>query len=189
MKEKLAPQLKYADDVFKRIGDFFRNSQWGSFGGFLQSTFSYIGEFAAKFGLLNLGDFSTMFLGLVEFFSGLSKWNTEDMVNGIKDFTLGVMSLPFDTLFLFIDGIGQLFGQDWGILDWFQGVKQSILDLNLGQWAADAKEKTIAVWEEIVTYFQEHFQAIGDFFQGIVGKCFGIFYTAMDRYSKCLEYR
>ena len=34
MKEKLAPQLKYADDVFKRIGDFFRNSQWGSFGGF-----------------------------------------------------------------------------------------------------------------------------------------------------------
>lgn len=108
-----------------------------------------------------------MFLGLVEFFSGLSKWNTEDMVNGIKDFTLGVMSLPFDTLFLFIDGIGQLFGQDWGILDWFQGVKQSILDLNLGQWAADAKEKTIAVWEEIVTYFQEHFQAIGDFFKGL----------------------
>ena len=175
MKEKLAPQLKYADDVFKRIGDFFRNSQWGSFGGFLQSTFSYIGEFAAKFGLLNLGDFSTMFLGLVEFFSGLSKWNTEDMVNGIKDFTLGVMSLPFDTLFLFIDGIGQLFGQDWGILDWFQGVKQSILDLNLGQWAADAKEKTIAVWEEIVTYFQEHFQAIGDFFKGLWESISGFF--------------
>ena len=111
MKEKLAPQLKYADDVFKRIGDFFRNSQWGSFGGFLQSTFSYIGEFAAKFGLLNLGDFSTMFLGLVEFFSGLSKWNTEDMVNGIKDFTLGVMSLPFDTYSYLLMELGNCLGR------------------------------------------------------------------------------
>ena len=130
-----------------------------------------------------------MFLGLVEFFSGLSKWNTEDMVNGIKDFTLGVMSLPFDTLFLFIDGIGQLFGQDWGILDWFQGVKQSILDLNLGQWAADAKEKNNCSMGGNRYLFSRTFSSNRRFFQGIVGKCFGIFYTAMDRYSKCLEYR
>lgn len=164
MKEKLAPQLKYVDSVFKRLDDFFKNSSWGSFGGFLQSAFSYIGEFAAKFGLLNLGDFSTMFLGLVEFFTGLFSGDTVAIFNGIKDFTLGVMSLPFDTLFLIIDAIGKLFGQDWGISDWFQGVKQSILDLNLGKWAADAKEKTIAVWKEIVTYLQEHFQAIGEFF-------------------------
>lgn len=175
MKEKLAPQLKYVDSVFKRLDDFFKNSSWGSFGGFLQSAFSYIGEFAAKFGLLNLGDFSTMFLGLVEFFTGLFSGDTVAIFNGIKDFTLGVMSLPFDTLFLIIDAIGKLFGQDWGISDWFQGVKQSILDLNLGKWAADAKEKTIAVWKEIVTYLQEHFQAIGEFFKGLWESVSGFF--------------
>lgn len=175
MKEKLAPQLKYVDDVFKRLDDFFKNSRWGSFTDFLQSAFSFIGELAANITILGLGDLATMFLGLVEFFSGLSEWNTVDMINGLKDFTLGMISLPLDTLFALVDGIGKLFGQDWGISDWFQGVKDSILKSNLGQWAADAKEKTIAVWGEIVTYFQEHFQAIGDFFKGLWESVSGFF--------------
>ena len=175
MKEKLAPQLAYADNVFGRIGDFFKNSQWGSFGGFLQSALSFVGEIATKFGLLNLADFSTMFLGLAEFFTGLFSGDTGAIFNGIKDFTLGVLSLPFDTLFLLIDGIGQLFGQDWGISDWFQGVKDSILKLNLGQWAADAKEQTLKFfgetwsqlktgWGEVFSYLKEHFTKFGEFF-------------------------
>ncbi len=175
MKEKLAPQLKYVDDVFKRLDDFFKNSRWGSFTGFLQSAFSFIGELAANIAILGLGDLATMFLGLVEFFSGLSEWNTVDMINGLKDFTLGTISLPWDILFALVDGIGKLFGQDWGISDWFQGVKDSILKLNLGQWAADAKEQTLKFfgetwsqlktgWGEVFSYLKEHFTKFGEFF-------------------------
>lgn len=116
-----------------------------------------------------------MFLGLVEFFSGLSEWNTVDMINGLKDFTLGTISLPWDILFALVDGIGKLFGQDWGISDWFQGVKDSILKLNLGQWAADAKEQTLKFfgetwsqlktgWGEVFSYLKEHFTKFGEFF-------------------------
>ena len=70
--------------------------------------------------------------------------------------------LQFDTLMKkVIDGIGKLFGQDWGISDWFQGVKDSILKLNLGQWAADAKEQTLKffgeTWSQLKTGWGEVF--------------------------------
>ena len=73
IKRKLAPQLKYVDDVFKRLDDFFKNSRWGSFGGFLSEAASFIGELQLGNLTLIFGDLSTMFLGLVEFFSGLSE--------------------------------------------------------------------------------------------------------------------
>ena len=54
-----------------------------------------------------------------------------------------------------------MFGQDWGISDWFQGVKDSILKLNLGQWAADAKEQTLKffgeTWSQLKTGWGEGF--------------------------------
>ena len=93
------------------------------------------------------------------------------MVNGIKDFTLGVMSLPFDTLFLFIDGIGQLFGQDWGILDWFQGVKQSILDLNLGQWQLMPRKKQLQYGRKSLLIFKNIFKQ-SEIFSRDCGKVF-----------------
>ncbi len=175
MKKKLAPQLKYVDGVFKRLDDFFKNSRWGSFGGFLSEAASFIGELQLGNLTLIFGDLSTMFLGLVEFFSGLSEWDIVDMINGLKDFTLGTVSLPWDILFSSIDAIGKLFGQDWGISDWFQGVKDSILKLNLGQWAADAKEQTLKFfgetwsqletgWGEVFSYLKEHFTKFGEFF-------------------------
>lgn len=175
IKRKLAPQLKYVDDVFKRLDDFFKNSRWGSFGGFLSEAASFIGELQLGNLTLIFGDLSTMFLGLVEFFSGLSEWDMVDMINGLKDFTLGTLSLPWDILFSSIDAIGKLFGQDWGISDWFQGVKDNILNLNLGQWAADAKEQTLKFfgetwsqlktgWGEVFSYLKEHFTKFGEFF-------------------------
>ena len=70
MKEKLAPQLKYVDDVFKRLDDFFKNSRWGSFTGFLQSAFSFIGELAANIAILGLGDLAPCFWGWLNFSQG-----------------------------------------------------------------------------------------------------------------------
>ena len=87
-----------------------------------------------------------MFLGLVEFFSGLFRMEHGGYDQRPKGFHIRYDITPWDILFALVDGIGKLFGQDWGISDWFQGVKDSILKLNLGQWAADAKGTDLEIF-------------------------------------------
>ena len=70
IKRKLAPQLKYVDDVFKRLDDFFKNSRWGSFGGFLSEAASFIGELQLGNLTLILAICQPCFWGWLNFFQG-----------------------------------------------------------------------------------------------------------------------
>ena len=99
-----------------------------------------------------------------------------DVVNGLKDTLVGLVSLPLEPIYNGLQKIAGYLGIDWfKPHDWFVALKQALLDFDLGKWWVEniAPWFTQEKWEELLGNVKSAFSQGFENIKGAASKAWG----------------